>query len=489
MLWGKRALIIWCIVGIAVLFYSLGIALNVLAIPLGIILWTVIIVFLLRWGVETLAERGFSRLAATSISYLAFLGILVVFGWFMFSPVFNVGDQFQSFISGAPDYFEQVVALVTDAYGRYSSIADNPTVASVVEDVSASATEFVRNLASSSVESLFQATSITASLLLCFMFGLIVAFWLLLEMPGLEREMHRLTAGAHAEDFHFFHETMSRAVGGYIRATLLQCGLIALICMIAFYILSVPNPVALALVVGVVNIIPVVGPWIAAIAVFLSLAFSNMLTALLATLITVVVQRVIYTFVSPKLMGDSVDVHPALVIIAMMIGLAIGTQVGGIMGSLVGMLLSIPFAAVAKATFVYYFEKRTGRRLVAEDGVLFKGSPAGSGVNPAHDAVAPRRPSIKVIQAQKELKRANRKKKSDKPQTATPSHSRGQASGQAATTKQTQARNQAAEQGQTQAQQQTHVQERSAARNQAANQAYNQEREHARKELDDRNKY
>ena len=34
--------------------------------------------------------------------------------------------------------------------------------------------------------------------------------------------------------------------------------------------------------------------------------------------------------------------------------------------------------AVAKSVFVYYFEKRTGRRIVSEDGVFFKGTPTGT---------------------------------------------------------------------------------------------------------------
>lgn len=40
------------------------------------------------------------------------------------------------------------------------------------------------------------------------------------------------------------------------------------------------------------------------------------------------------------------------------------------------MLASIPLVAVAKSVFVYYFEKKTGRHLVAEDGVFFKGVPS-----------------------------------------------------------------------------------------------------------------
>ena len=106
---------------------------------------------------------------------------------------------------------------------------------------------------------------------------------------------------------------------------------------------------------------------------------------------TIVIQQVIYTFVSPKLMGESVDIHPALTFIALMAGSGIGTAMSGLTGALVGALLSIPLVAMCKSIFVYYFEKKTGRRIVAEDGVFFKGaaSEEGKPVDPIADATSP----------------------------------------------------------------------------------------------------
>ncbi len=103
--------------------------------------------------------------------------------------------------------------------------------------------------------------------------------------------------------------------------------------------------------------------------------FVSPLTAIIALIGTIVIQQFVYTFISPKIMSNSVDVHPALTLIAMMFGTAIGGAMSGILGSLVGMLLAIPAVAVMKSCFVYYFEKRTGRQVVSEDGVFFKGTP------------------------------------------------------------------------------------------------------------------
>ena len=85
-------------------------------------------------------------------------------------------------------------------------------------------------------------------------------------------------------------------------------------------------------------------------------------------------------------MSNSVDIHPALVILALMVGSAIGFAMSGFVGSFIGMLLSIPLAAAAKSIFVYYFEKRTGRAILAPEGIFFKGETRGGEVNPLADA-------------------------------------------------------------------------------------------------------
>ena len=89
-------------------------------------------------------------------------------------------------------------------------------------------------------------------------------------------------------------------------------------------------------------------------------------------------------------MSNSVNIHPVLTLFSMTVGGAIGGSMSGIIGSIVGMLISIPATAVAKSMFVYYYEKLNNRRIVAEDGVFFKGiSFNGARPLPLIDAIAP----------------------------------------------------------------------------------------------------
>ena len=138
-------------------------------------------------------------------------------------------------------------------------------------------------------------------------------------------------------------------MGGYIKGTLLQCLLIGVGCGIGYAVMGIPSAAALGVITGLLNIIPVIGPWLGgAVAALISL-FVSPLIALISLVYTIVVQQVVYTFISPKIMGNSVDIHPALVILALMTGSALGFAVSGFLGSIVGMLVSIPAVAAAKS--------------------------------------------------------------------------------------------------------------------------------------------
>lgn len=61
----------------------------------------------------------------------------------------------------------------------------------------------------------------------------------------------------------------------------------------------------------------------------------------------------------------------------------------GLLGSLVGMLFAIPAVAVIRSCFIFYFERHTGRKIIADDGVFFKGDSRESDiVDPLKDAIS-----------------------------------------------------------------------------------------------------
>ena len=389
----RRFLNVWTIVGVIALTWVVVQLLNILSVPVAIVIWTTIIVFVLRGTVNKLEEIGINRTVGTAIGYVIMFAVLALVAFLLFSPGVGMNTQFANLIENVPVYVQGISDWANDMYARYAYMLEDESVRAFVTDVQASAMDWAGDFAKNSASGAIAFGTGLANAFMAIGFALVVAFWILMQLPQLGRECKRLVGDAHAEDLEMLHITFTRVMGGYIKGTLLQCAIIGVACGILFAVLGIPNSMALGGITGILNIIPIIGPWLGGGLAAIVGIFVSPLVAVIAILGTIVIQQFVYTFISPKIMSDSVDIHPALTLIALMAGSALGGAMGGLPGSLVGMLASIPAVAVAKSVFVYYFEKRTGRRLVSKDGVFFLGTPSsgedGDAPNPIADATSP----------------------------------------------------------------------------------------------------
>ena len=389
----RRFLNVWTIVGAIALTWVVVQLLNILSVPVAIVIWTTIIVFVLRGTVNKLEEIGINRTVGTAIGYVIMFAVLALVAFLLFSPGVGMNTQFANLIENVPVYVQGISDWANDMYARYAYMLEDESVRAFVADVQASAMDWAGDFAKNSASGAIAFGTGLANAFMAIGFALVVAFWILMQLPQLGRECKRLVGDAHAEDLEMLYITFTRVMGGYIKGTLLQCAIIGVACGILFAVLGIPNSMALGGITGILNIIPIIGPWLGGGLAAIVGIFVSPLVAVIAILGTIVIQQFVYTFISPKIMSDSVDIHPALTLIALMAGSALGGAMGGLPGSLVGMLASIPAVAVAKSVFVYYFEKRTGRRLVSKDGVFFLGTPSssedGDAPNPIADATSP----------------------------------------------------------------------------------------------------
>mgnify|MGYP000531412106 FL=1 len=389
----RRFLNVWTIVGAIALTWVVVQLLNILSVPVAIVIWTTIIVFVLRGTVNKLEEIGINRTVGTAIGYVIMFAVLALVAFLLFSPGVGMNTQFANLIENVPVYVQGISDWANDIYARYAYMLEDESVRAFVTDVQASAMDWAGDFAKNSASGAIAFGTGLANAFMAIGFALVVAFWILMQLPQLGRECKRLVGDAHAEDLEMLHITFTRVMGGYIKGTLLQCAIIGVACGILFAVLGIPNSMALGGITGILNIIPIIGPWLGGGLAAIVGIFVSPFVAVIAILGTIVIQQFVYTFISPKIMSDSVDIHPALTLIALMAGSALGGAMGGLPGSLVGMLASIPAVAVAKSVFVYYFEKRTGRRLVSKDGVFFLGTPSssedGDAPNPIADATSP----------------------------------------------------------------------------------------------------
>lgn len=382
---------IWSIVAMCLLVVGACFLLRIISLPVSVCIWTIIIVFCLRGVVNGLEKKGISRLLGAAIAYVLMFAVLALVLLLMFSPMFGVGDQFASLLSSLPSYVDGIFGWVNAMYERYSSVLSNETIHGYITALASAAGGWATSLAADSASSVFAFGTGAVNLVIAIAFALVVAFWILLELPRMGAECMRLAGPKHEETFTMLHLTFTRVLGGYIKGMLLQCTVIGVLSWLLFLVLGIPNAAALGVISGIMNIIPVVGPWLGGALAALVGIFVSPLVAVVAFVGSGVIQHGVYNLLYPIIMRNTVDIHPVLILLSIIIASAIGGAAsGGISGGVVGMLIAVPVVAVAKSIFVYFFEKRTGRRIVSDDGVFFKSSSAEDAdtFDPMNDAVS-----------------------------------------------------------------------------------------------------
>jgi predicted PurR-regulated permease PerM len=164
-----------------------------------------------------------------------------------------------------------------------------------------------------------------------------LTLFMLLEGPSWVERGYELVPGRHRERARRIGQDVYRAVGGYVMGNLAISLIAGIVSAIVFTIVGLPFPYALALVVALLDLIPLAGATIAAVIVT-TIAFLDATTAGIVVLVFFIVYQQLENHVlQPVVYGKAVKLSPLSVLVAVLIG----AELAGIVGA----LGAIPVAA------------------------------------------------------------------------------------------------------------------------------------------------
>jgi predicted PurR-regulated permease PerM len=156
----------------------------------------------------------------------------------------------------------------------------------------------------------------------------------------------------HLETAKQFIDSLEHQLGGWIRGQLILMMVIGIVTYIGLSLLSVPYAAPLALLAASLEILPNLGPTLAAIpAIGFSLAMGGPTMGLVVLLFYLLVQQFENNLLVPKIMKDNVDVSPLISIMSILIGL----KLAGFLGA----LLAIPLYIVLRSIYSTWFRDLT----------------------------------------------------------------------------------------------------------------------------------
>lgn len=190
--------------------------------------------------------------------------------------------------------------------------------------------------------------------LLVFLF---VTFYLLLQSEQLMRWMYGLVPTPYRSEIMTLGHDVDAVLGAYIRGQLVLIVIMAVLLYIPLSILGIRYALVIAIISGVLEVVPFLGPWTAAgIAVAAALIQGHAPFGLSGPGFAGVIALVYLTlrlfednFIIPTVVGHFVKLHPTLVIFAALAGAALAGPFG--------LLVGIPVAAVIRILLMYLYRK------------------------------------------------------------------------------------------------------------------------------------
>jgi predicted PurR-regulated permease PerM len=312
--------------------------------------------FLLDPPVTALHRRGVPRVAGILLVYVAVVAAVIGLGWLLLPPLF---DQLRRFLEQLPTLAAQFVAWEQTLVDWLFSLPLPEPIRDALDSIIESGQQAVVTLLEAIVGPLLSLIARAAG----FVFGLVVVpVWLLYVLKDRERLpdgiLGLLPAGWRPDASHAMGLTTS-VIGRWIRGQLLLGAVIFVATLVGLLVLSAIGfrefadfAVLLALVAGVLELVPIIGPIIAAVPAVLIGASISPAAALAAVALYTVVQQLENHLLVPKVMGDAVDLHPALVIFS----LIVGASLFGLWGA----ILATPVVALGRDMYRYAFRRLEG---------------------------------------------------------------------------------------------------------------------------------
>src|SRR3712207_3975721 len=312
---------------------------DVLTMTVGGIALALVLSFPVRF-----LSRFMPRALAILLSFLLVVGLLVLAALYL---VPLVVEQLASLVSAVPEIANtvgQYLQNTLDSLQNRGFLPGDPEqiVSRIRDDLVNAAQTVTGNVLSGAFGIITSTFGFAVTL-----FGVIfIGAYLLVDVRRVEAAFLRATPHDYRRDaktlWHASGYSLSRYLGGLAFVIAIQGAISA----VGLFLLGVPYALVLGAFVSVTAVIPYLGAWISAIAAVIVALTVSPTTALLTALLFVGIQQLESNFLTPKIQGDTLHVHPILVFLAVI--------VGGGLGGILGVIVAVPALAVGRVLFDFF---------------------------------------------------------------------------------------------------------------------------------------
>jgi predicted PurR-regulated permease PerM len=318
------------LIGLGVAFYLLW--------SIHEVVFLLLLAILLATAIEPLVNflrRGpFGRESGVLVVYTTIVLAIAVPSLFL-AP--SLGAQATAFTEGLPD---RLAELRVHAEQLRPAPLHNAVVGAIDR-----VRETIRSPAPPREDQIVEIGAMAGHALLSFVSVFFLAYYWLVERARIKRVLLRIVGARRARDVNAIWLEVEEKLGGWVRGQLMVMLAMGLMAGAGYLFLGLPNPLLLAVVAGICEAIPMIGPFLAfAPAALIALTIEPYL-ALVVVVYAVVIQQIESNLLIPRIMGHTVGVSPLTVLL--------GILMGAILYGLPGAFLAVPVAGAIQVVLAH----------------------------------------------------------------------------------------------------------------------------------------
>ncbi len=305
------------------------------------ILFLLFVAVLLATAIEPLVNRlrrgPFNRGTGVLVVYTT---IIVILGVPAYLVLPNVASQFGSFMETIPERIDvlrpQIQTVVPRPLQR--------SVEGALDQIGGG----LRSPAAPAQDQIVQAGETAAHTVLSFFSVFVLAFYWLLERASIKRIILRTVRPQDARSVNTVWLEVEEKLGGWVRGQLMLMLAIGVMAGIGYTVIGLPNAVLLAVMAGLLEIIPMIGPFLAFTPAVIVGLFIDPSHAVIVAVYALIIQQIESNILVPRVMGHTVGVSPLTVLL----GILIGSSLAGLPGA----FLAVPIAGAVQVIIAHLLQ-------------------------------------------------------------------------------------------------------------------------------------
>ncbi len=305
----------------------------------------IVIAWLFEPVVKFLKNHKVHRTLATSIVYIAIIGIMTLI---ISALIPLLSDQINEIVKSIPTISSKIQEWINDIFSKIGNI-DGIDISSFKNELFNKLELLGTDLTSSLPHLTVKVVSSVFSGLGSLIIGFIIGFYLLMSFENMSDAIAALIPKNARNDYRGLANEVNTSLRKYVQGTLICASFVFLLSTIGFAIAGLKAPVLFGLFCGVTNIIPYIGPYLGGAPAVL-VGFSQGPVVGVISLISIVIAQFLESnILNPIVMSKTMKLHPVTIII--------GLLIFGHFWGMIGMLIATPTISILKSIILFIDDK------------------------------------------------------------------------------------------------------------------------------------